>query len=144
MFYCSYNSKTRDIEGKKHVVRDSEFRPNEKTMLLSLLPFSTWCDKNARPKPKKWVHKRTVNIGTSFPVFVLDGDFEIWCEEEGRYLSPREVEAKGYFMNHGEIMYIEPFTYGPFHGWEDHEGEFEVYMPLGGGGWMRVRTKITE
>ena len=144
MFYCSYNSKTRAVEGKKHVVRDSEFHPNEKTMLLHLLPFSTSGDETARPKPKKWVHKRTVDIGTSFPVFVLDGDFEIWCEEEGRYLSPREVEAKGYFMNHGEIMYIEPFTYGPFHGWEEHEGEFEVYMPLGGGGWMRVRTKTTE
>ena len=144
MFYCSYNSKTRDVEGKKHVVRDSEFRPNEKTMLLSLLPFSTSGDESARPKPKKWVHKQTVNIGTSTPVFVLDGDFEIWCEEEGRYLSPREVEAKGYFMNHGEIMYIEPCPYGFFRGWQEHEGEFEFCMPLGGHGWMRVRTKITE
>ena len=144
MFYCSYNSKTRAVEGKKHVVRDSEFRPNEKTMLLYLLPFSTSGDENARPEPKKWVHKKPVDIGTSIPVFVLDGDFEIYCEEEGRYLSPREVEAKGYFMNHGEIMYVESFTYGPFHGWEEHEGEFEVYMPLGGGGWMRVRTKTTE
>ena len=144
MFYCSYNSKTRSVEGKKHVVRDSEFHPNEKTMLLHLTPFSVWGDEKARPKPKKWVHKQTVNIGTSTPVFVLDGDFEIWCEEEGRYLSPREVEAKGYFMNHGRIMEIEPFTYGFFRGWQEHEGEFEFCMPLGGHGWMRVRTKITE
>ena len=144
MFYCSYNSKTRAVEGKKHVVRDSEFHPDEKTMLLHLTPFSAWRDENARPEQKKWVHKRTVDIGTSFPVFVLDGDFEIWCEEEGRYLSPREVEAKGYFMNHAKIMEIESFPYASFRGWEEHEGEFEVYMPLGGGGWMRVRTKTTE
>ena len=146
MFYCSRNTKIRGIEGKKHVIRPTDYKPERWTLLLR----ASFCKKSRPTYTPWWISENHFGPyygdDTYSECFVAsNGDFEIWDDEEGRWLTKRELIEKKYIKSNDLYISIGREEDAPWSDWNEVYGEFEIEAaphssePLCG--YIRIRAK---
>ena len=146
MFYCSRNTKIRGIEGKAYVIRPTDYKPGRWTRLLRAS-----CCKESRPTYTPWWISEShfgphYGDDTYSECFVAsNGDFEIWDDEEGRWLTISELREKRYIKSNDLYITIGREEDAPLYDWNEVYGEFEMEAAPSSTahlcGFIRIRAK---
>ena len=146
MFYCSRNTKIRGIEGKKYVIRPTDYKPEKSTLLLR----ASCCEESRPTYTPWWIRESFFGLyygdNTYSECFVAsDGDFEIWDDETEKWLTIRELHEKKYIKSNDLYITIGMEEDAPLSDWNEVYGEFEMEAsphssePLCG--YIRIRAK---
>ena len=146
MFYCSRNTKIRGIEGKAYVIRPTNYEPGRWTFLLR----ASFCEKSRPTYTPWWIREN--HFGPYYgdniysECFVAsDRDFEIWDDEEGRWLTISELREKKYIKSNDLYISIGREEDAPRSDWNEVYGEFEMEAAPNSSeplcGYIRLRAK---
>lgn len=129
MIYCSKDVNIRKLDDKNLVICDSDYKPSKKTLLLCVVMDDIYYQDGTKSTPHRWIREFNINDlsdNSYSPCFVIEnGDFEVWCDEEGRYLSIEELHEKRYVSYKGKYFIIAATVYASLNGWKEISGEFE-------------------
>lgn len=123
--YCqSIGINKKDLES----LRDSKHVANRGDKILS---FHGCNMKDEKRKSEKWSFPtRSTDAHDNYhggcrPV--LSGDFEIWDDEDNKWLSLGEVESKGYVYYKKRYYYVYPADDFSYDDWSEVLSELELF-----------------